>query len=131
MKERISKLLKQHAELETNLSSEAGRELLTNEILDILNPNTRTDEWRIEQFNRNRAPEDQVHSIQEMSDRVQDMYKDKYIFESPDGKTIFRRPMFSDDPKEKEEIVDGKPTGRTFDMYRNGNWADEVTKQNN
>ena len=131
MKERISKLLEHHAKLETNLSSEAGRELLTNEILDILNPNTRTDEWRIEQFNRNRAPEDQVHSIQEMSDRVQDMYKDKYIFESPDGKTIFRRPMFSDDPKEKEEIVDGKPTGRTFDMYRNGNWADEVTKQNN
>ena len=131
MKEQLLKLLEQHSELETNLSSEAGRELITDEILDILNPNTRTDEWRIEQFNRNRAPEDQVHSIQEMSDRVTDEFRDKYIFESPDGKTIFRRPMFSDDPKEKEEIVDGKPTGRTFDMYNGGHWNGKLNTQKN
>ena len=43
--------------------------------------------------------------------------KEKWIYESPDGETIFRRPMFSNDPKEKEEIVDGKPTGKTFDMH--------------
>tara|TARA_R110002051_G_C8317943_1_gene434391 strand:- start:50 stop:364 length:315 start_codon:yes stop_codon:yes gene_type:complete len=36
----------------------------------------RSDEWRIEQFNRNRAVEDQVHSIQEMSDAVEDMGKE-------------------------------------------------------
>ena len=36
----------------------------------------RSDEWRIEQFNRNRSIEDQVHSIQEMSDAVEDMGKE-------------------------------------------------------
>tara|TARA_B100000131_G_C17711908_1_gene449162 strand:+ start:186 stop:542 length:357 start_codon:yes stop_codon:yes gene_type:complete len=52
---------------------------------------------------------------------------EKWIYESPDGKTIFRRPMFSSNPKEKEEIVDGKPTGRTFDMYSVGKktWDDK------
>ena len=36
MKEQILRLLKDHSESETNLSSEAGRELLTNQILDII-----------------------------------------------------------------------------------------------
>ena len=36
----------------------------------------RSDEWRINQFNRNRSIEDQVHSIQEMSDAVEDMGKE-------------------------------------------------------
>ena len=39
----------------------------------ILKGTYRGDEWRIEQFNRNRAPEEQVHSIQEMSDRVEEI----------------------------------------------------------
>ena len=101
MKERISKLLKQHAELETNLSSEAGRELLTNEILDILNPNTRTDEWRIEQFNRNRAVEDQVSTIEEMEASMNKLF----IYESPNGgNTVYRR--VSGDYDNKELIQD-------------------------
>ena len=63
--------------------------------------NPRSDEWRIEQFNRNRAPEEQVHSIQEMSDRVSDLFDTKYIYESPDGgKTIYRREL-GHDSKEK------------------------------
>ena len=61
----------------------------------------RSDEWRIEQFNRNRAPEEQVHSIQEMSDRVSELFDTKYIYESPDGgKTIYRREL-GHDSKEK------------------------------
>ena len=96
MKERISKLLEHHAKLETNLSSEAGRELLTNEILDILNPNTRTDEWRIEQFNRNRAPEDQVSTIEELEGVVNKLF----IYESPDGKKVYRRRFGDYDNKE-------------------------------
>ena len=47
------------------------------ENFDIGNKNERSDEWRINQFNRNRAPEDQVHSIQEMSDRVEDLFNKK------------------------------------------------------
>ena len=36
--------------------------------------NERTDEWRIEQFNRNRAPEDQVKTIEEMEKRVDEIF---------------------------------------------------------
>ena len=35
----------------------------------------RSDEWRIMQFNRNRAVEDQVSTIEEMEQRVKDMFK--------------------------------------------------------
>ena len=51
-----------------------------------------------------------------------------YIYESPDGgKTIFRRPPHSTDPKEKEEIdwETKEPTGRLFSDYSNGNWSKE------
>jgi len=65
----------------------------------------RSDEWRIEQFNRNRAIKDQVKTIEEMEIKVDKLFnevKEKtkeqvkenfptYIYESPDGKTIFRR----------------------------------------
>ena len=35
----------------------------------------RSDEWRINQFNRNRSAEDQVHSIEEMEAKVKEMFK--------------------------------------------------------
>tara|TARA_B100000287_G_C19961000_1_gene514432 strand:+ start:114 stop:434 length:321 start_codon:yes stop_codon:yes gene_type:complete len=35
---------------------------------------TRSDEWRIEQFNRNRAVEDQVSTIEEMETKVSEMF---------------------------------------------------------
>ena len=34
----------------------------------------RTDEWKINQFNRNRAPEDQVKTIEEMEERIKNMW---------------------------------------------------------
>ena len=76
-------------------------ELVERTPSNILNP--RGDEWRIEQFNRNRAPEEQVHSIQEMSDRVSELFDTKYIYESPDGgKTLYRREF----GKSKREAID-------------------------
>ena len=66
--------------------------------------NERTDEWRIEQFNRNRSAEEQVKTIEELNDRVSDLFtkKKKYIYESPDGgKTLYRREMNNYDTKEK------------------------------
>ena len=68
--------------------------MIKESIKNTMKTNERSDEWRIEQFNRNRAPEEQVHSIQEMSDRVSDLFPEKkrYIYESPDGgETIFKR----------------------------------------
>ena len=42
----------------------------------------RTDEWRIEQFNRNRAIEDQVKTIEEMEDKVKELFEEpKYVYE--------------------------------------------------
>ena len=69
----------------------------------------RSDEWRIEQFNRNRAIEDQVRTIEELDDKVSEIFsnikpknKTKYIYESPDGgKTLYRREFGKSD---KENI---------------------------
>jgi len=46
-------------------------------------------------------------------------WSDKYIYESPDGKHVFRRPMGEYDVNTKEEIdvKTGEPTGRTFADY--------------
>ncbi len=53
----------------------------------------------------------------------EDYGEPRYIYESPDGgKTVFRRPINNYEPKNKEEIVDGEPTGRTFNQYNNNNW---------
>ena len=74
--------------------------MIKESIKNTMKTNERSDEWRIEQFNRNRAPEEQVHSIQEMSDRVSDLFDTKYIYESPDGgKTIYRRELGYDSKK--------------------------------
>jgi|TARA_R100000008_G_C3488583_1_gene117543 hypothetical protein len=35
----------------------------------------RSDEWKIEQFNRNRSVEDQVSTIEEMEKKVKEMYE--------------------------------------------------------
>ena len=78
--------------------------MIKESIKNTMKTNERSDEWRIEQFNRNRAPEEQVHSIQEMSDRVSDLFPEKkYIYESPDGgKTLYRREF----GKSKREAID-------------------------
>ena len=39
-----------------------------------LSSKERTDEWRIEQFNRNRSPEDQVSTIEELEKKVDEIF---------------------------------------------------------
>ena len=34
------------------------------------------DEWKINQFNRNRTPEDWVHTIKEMESRISEIFND-------------------------------------------------------
>ena len=41
---------------------------------DLMDDAGRSDEWRIMQFNRNRAVEDQVNSIEEMETKVKEMF---------------------------------------------------------
>ena len=55
----------------------------------------RTDEWRIEQFNRNRSIEEQVSTIEEMKKKVEEIFsEDKYIYErNPDTGQLYRRNM--------------------------------------
>ena len=58
--------------------------------------NDMNNEWRIEQFNRNRAPEDQVSTIEELEGVVNKLF----IYESPDGKKVYRRRFGDYDNKE-------------------------------
>ena len=41
------------------------------------NKESRSDEWKIEQFNRNRAVEDQVSTIEEMEEKVDKIFNKK------------------------------------------------------
>ena len=81
--------------------------------------NPRSDEWRIEQFNRNRAPEDQVHTIQEMSDRVSDLFSEpQYVYEkNPDTGQMYRREVGNYDEKQE---VDSKlnPLPEQLELFK-------------
>ena len=81
--------------------------------------NPRSDEWRIEQFNRNRAPEDQVHTIQEMSDRVSELFSEpQYVYEkNPDTGQMYRREVGNYDEKQE---VDSKlnPLPEQLELFK-------------
>ena len=47
------------------------------ENFSIRNNEQRSDNWRIEQFNRNRAVEDQVSTIEEMEEKVDKIFNKK------------------------------------------------------
>ena len=55
----------------------------------------RSNEWRIEQFNRNRSIEEQVSTIEEMKKKVVEIFsEDKYVYErNPDTGQMYRRNM--------------------------------------
>ena len=74
--------------------------------LDDRDLSSHDDDWRIEQYNRNRALKDQISSIEELDGEIENFKKKlseeiveeesikvkKYIYESPDGgKTVYRR----------------------------------------
>ena len=84
--------------------------------------NPRGDEWRIEQFNRNRAPEDQVHTIQEMSDRVSELFSEpQYVYEkNPDTGQMYRREVGNYDAEKQE--VDSKlnPLPEQLELFNDG-----------
>jgi len=63
---------------------------------------------------------------QRLAEEIVNAQKDEWIFESPDGETIFRRPAGNYDSDYKEEIdwETKEPTGRVFSDYNNGNWKD-------
>ena len=80
--------------------------MIKESIKNTMKTNERSDEWRIEQFNRNRAPEEQVSNIQEMNDKVSELFPKKktYIYESPDGgKTLYRREFGKSDREKISE----------------------------
>ena len=57
--------------------------------------------------------------------------EETYIYESPDGgKTVFRRPINNYDSENKVEVVNGKPTGRTFDTYNTDKWNENPNQLN-
>ena len=83
----------------------------------LVDSNERTDEWRIDQFNRNRAIEDQVSTIEEMEERVKEIFETTYVYESPDGgKTVYRRKLGDYDNKEQVD-KDGNPIPVQLEMF--------------
>ena len=77
----------------------------------------RGDEWRIDQFNRNRAIEDQVSTIEEMEEKVKEIFETTYVYESPDGgKTVYRRKLGDYDNKEQVD-KDGNPIPVQLEMF--------------
>jgi len=76
----------------------------------------RSNEWRIQQFNRNRSPEDQVKTIEELEQKVEELFPTKYIYESTDGgKTIYRRKFGDYDNKEQLNLFDTSVQLELFD----------------
>jgi len=67
----------------------------------LTNSEERTDEWRIEQFNRNRTREDQVSTIKELDEKVKELFSEpKYIYErNPDTGQMYRRELGNYDDK--------------------------------
>ena len=83
-----------------------------------LHTDTQTiDEWRISQFNRNRAQEDQVSSVDEMEAKVKEMHSDAYIYERDQdtGKTYRRVRGNYDDRIEVDN--DGNPIPQQLELF--------------
>tara|TARA_Y100001963_G_scaffold131652_1_gene189292 strand:+ start:324 stop:773 length:450 start_codon:yes stop_codon:yes gene_type:complete len=104
LKDRISELEAENKGLRDIINSEqleldftgdtppSPDELLQSNLFKTEAKEERTDEWLIQQFNRNRGPEEWVKTIEEMETRIEEMYDPDYLYESPDGgNTIYRR----------------------------------------
>mgnify|MGYP006228801911 CR=1 FL=1 len=101
LKQQLLKLTIENAELRDVIEELGGNDKISG--LNKTNVESiRTDEWRISQFNRHRAPEEQVKTIEDMEKRIEEAFDSDYIYESPDaGKTIYRRKFGDYDNKEK------------------------------
>jgi uncharacterized coiled-coil protein SlyX len=86
--------------------------------------NPRGDEWRIEQFNRNRAVEDQVKTIEELNNKVKEIFsetKTEYVYErNPDTGQMYRREVGNYDTERQE--VDSKlnPLPEQLELFNDG-----------
>ena len=84
--------------------------------------NPRGDEWRIEQFNRNRAAEDQVKTIEELDDKVKEIFsetKTEYVYErNPDTGQRYRREVGNYDAERQE--IDSKlnPLPEQLELFK-------------
>ena len=109
LKAKILELTMENSELKDRLK-ELGDDSDTEE---------RSDEWRIEQFNRNRAMEDQVSTIEEMEESVKELFSEpEYIYErNPDTGQMYRREV-GKHPSERVEIdTDGNPIPVQLELF--------------
>ena len=86
----------------------------------LINSNERTDDWKIEQFNRNRSVGDQVSTIGEMKKAVEKLFSEstEYIYESPDGgETTYRRKVGDYDNKVQVD-TDGNPLPIQMNLFK-------------
>jgi len=101
-KEIITDVLRKLSYKNVSIDTTEGRNTIANELLTRLNLGMEHgDEWRIEQFNRNRAPEDHVKTIEEMDKAVEE--------------------LFNKDNKESPE-----PVNNIYEMIQNGFEQSEI-----
>ena len=75
LRRKVSKFKIENRELTENLEKQRKEmeDLVARVPSSILNP--RGDGWRIEQYNRNRSPEDQISSIGELDKKLEDLFE--------------------------------------------------------
>ena len=98
-------------------------ENLENEIIElrkeiaILKGTYRGDEWRIEQYNRNRSIDNQVSTIKEMEEAIEKSFQTEYIYErNPDTNQLYRRKLGDYDNREQIDS-DGNPLPTQMELF--------------
>ena len=139
MKDIIKKVLDRHKDGQGNMGSDSFREMLaveieavllsedtqglpyhTNHLADEDSPlypwheKKRDKDWAVEQYNRNRPIEEHISK------------EEPWIYESPNGKIVYRRRMNSDKRQIKYTHPDyGPPYGFHSSMSGKEEWLDE------
>ena len=68
-KDKIVDILRKLSYKNISIDTTEGRNTIADALL-----NDRDDEWRIDQFNRNRPPEEHISTIEEMNKKISEMY---------------------------------------------------------
>ena len=83
----------------------------------ILKGTYRGNEWRIEQYNRNRSIDNQVSSIEEMEEADQKTIETEYIYErNPDTNQTYRRELGDYDNREEVDAK-GNPLSEQLELF--------------
>ena len=103
---------------------EHDMDTLSTMVLDLRKENEklkgtyRGDEWRIEQYNRNRSVDNQVSSIEEMEKEIQKTFETEYVYErNPDTGQVYRRELGDYDSLRTAVDSNGNPLPEQLELF--------------